>query len=361
MATEKGLRALHKFLTEQKRGDIVSDEQLLQATSWAPATLKTYVTKNKLIAFLEKRPDATYLVLRNGSSVTYADVHGALAQKTQVRLALQRGLRLRTQSNTYVLETFLGEGATAHVWSANIDGSSDIVAVKIINPRPDLLEPSVFLDLSRRFERESRNGTALAHRCIVDIVDHGKYRNTPFLVMETANTSVKDLIKENGDIGIDESANIVRDCVDGLKYLHHNDCLHRDIKPGNILKTDRGFVLADLGIVRWSDISLKFLEAGTMTTASMELGSANYMAPEQKADAHSASPAADVYSLGVSWYEMVSGDRPLPEQFASGNAPPPTTVEELNELIIAMTNYSADKRPTIDEIDQYLKGNWHAI
>ena len=142
--------------------------------------------------------------------------------------------------------------------------------------------------------------------------------------------------------------------MNGLGYLHSLGCLHRDVKPGNILETPRGYVLADLGIVKWSDLNLSFLEAGTMTTASMNLGSISYIAPEQKRNGHAALPASDIYSLGVSWYELLTGDRLIPEAFASGNAPPPTGDTALDEFIKRMTNYEPTIRPTLQEIDEFL-------
>jgi len=91
-----------------------------------------------------------------------------------------------------------------------------------------------------------------------------------------------------------------------------------------------------------------------MTTASMVLGSVSYIAPEQKRDGHAALPASDIYSLGVSWYEILTGDRLIPEAFASGNAPPPSGDEQLDGLIKRMTNYDPSNRPTLEEIHRFL-------
>ncbi|MGE0290246.1 MAG: serine/threonine-protein kinase [Bradyrhizobium sp.] len=299
-------------------------------------------------------PDGNFAVTRTGSGVTFSEIHGALRQKTFVPLILVPGATLRGRKHTYQLAKYLGEGASAHVWSATIDGTQQEVAIKIVNPRPDLLEPSIFKNLSERFAREAKNGEAITHECLVDVRDYGRYRNTPFLVMEMAGASAKDLLTRDGPIPVLDTLKIIRRCVNGLEFLHSLGCIHRDIKPGNILATKRGYVLADLGIVKWSDLNLSFLEAGTITTASMNLGSVSYIAPEQKRDGHAALPASDIYSLGVSWYELLTGDRLIPEAFASGNAPPPTGDAALDDLIKRMTNYDPSIRPTLKEIDNFL-------
>ena len=168
-----------------------ADTEIIRATGWASSTLRTYVRKNKLLPFFTEQPDGNFVVARAGSGVTFSEIHGALRQKTTVQLILGPGLTLRGRSHTYQLVKYLGEGASAHVWSATVDGTHDEVAVKVVNPRPDLLEPSIFKNLSERFAREAKNGEAISHDCLVDVRDYGRYRNTPFLVMEMAGTSAK--------------------------------------------------------------------------------------------------------------------------------------------------------------------------
>jgi len=354
MGSDKSFRDLHRLLSSRQRGEIVSRAEVLDATGWKPRTLQTYVRKNKLIDFLDEQDDGNFRAHRAGSGVTFSDIHGALQQKTQTPLTLTAGLHLNGKAHTYTLVAKLGEGATSHVWSARPDGSDALVAVKIVNPRPDLLDPSIFKNLSARFEREAKNGARLSHDCLIRIEDHCKYRGKPFLVMECAGDSAKELLKVHGKLAPAEIEEIIGRCVDGLLYLHAADCIHRDIKPGNILTTERGYVLADMGIVRWSDLNPAFLEAGTITTASMNLGSVNYMAPEQTDDAHQVGPEADVYALGVSWYELLSGNRPNPQALAAGRAPPPTSDQELNDLIGAMTRYDPSSRPSLNQVADFL-------
>jgi serine/threonine protein kinase len=358
MRSEKPLRALTDLLSQRNFGDIVTVTEILDATKWVESTLRTYVRKNKLIQFLEELPDGNFKALRSGSSIAYSDIHGALSQTSPAQLILTPGLKLAGKSNIYQLEKKLGEGASAHVWSASINGGETLVALKIINPRPDLLEPSIFRNVSQRFDRESQNGVNLKHDCIVRITDYGKYQTKPFLVMEKAERSVKDLINQNSRLSLLDSYSIVSRCVGCLQYLHSLNCIHRDIKPANILQTDRGFVLADLGIVLWSDLNLSFLEAGTITTASMNLGSLSYMAPEQSNNAHTVGPECDIYALGVTWYEMLSGDRPTPQTFAArGEAPPTKDNHRLNQLIQSMTSYNPSERPTLEDISAFLESS----
>lgn len=354
MGSDKSFRALTKLLSSKSRGDLISKAQVLATTNWAPRTLQTYVRKNKLVDFLLEFPDGNFQTVRAGSAITFSDVHGALQQKTQAPLTLAPGLHLSGANASYTLIEKLGEGATSHVWSALRDGSKDVVAIKIVNPRPDLLDPSIFRNLQVRFEREAKNGAKLSHDCIIKTQDTGKYRGKPFSVMERAGKSAKDLLKIAGKFGAADAGAIIARCVDGLKYLHSNSCIHRDVKPGNILETDRGHVLADLGIVQWGDLNPAFLEAGTITTASMNLGSVNYMSPEQADDAHTIGPAADIYALGVTWYELLTGRRPLPQAFAAGRAPAPSSDDDLSRFIQRMTNYDPSLRPDLKELELFL-------
>lgn len=351
----KGLEKVFAFLQKHEEGDVVTPEQIMNATGWKPSSLRTYIAKNKLAGFLSRRADGKFDVLRDGSKLKEADIAGALTQVTPDTTRFAPKERLRGSDGEYVLLEERGRGATAHVWTARNVKTDERVAIKIVNPRPDLLASSVFKDLNRRFKRESENGRKLASEYLVKHVDYGTYRNLQFLVMELAQRSVKDALEASGAMPMTDARSVVGRCLLALHHLHATKSIHRDVKPANMLFTERGVVLADLGIVKWSDLNPDFVSAGTITTAAVNLGSLNYMAPEQRDAPKDVSAASDVYSLGVSWYELLTNERPSPAAFAAGKTKAPCSNRELTALIRAMTSYDRRDRPSVIELLAALK------
>lgn len=350
----RGFQRFHAYLQTLKVDQRVTWKQLLVATGWKESTLQTYLRKNKLAGFLAELPNASFQVLRNGDSITEADIAGALSQVTPEVMSLYKGEKLKGESSLYVLEKKLGEGAVGHVWAARAEKSNGAVAIKIVNPRPDLLERSMVKNIQTRFRREAKHGRNLSSDCIVQMLDHGEHRAQPFLVMELARQSAASHLRARGPYQMDQAHAIVRRCAEGLAYLHGEKCVHRDVKPANILDFDRGYVLGDLGIVKWSDLNPAFTSAATITRASIQLGSWFYMAPEQQSDPHEAVPASDVYALGVTWYELLTGSTASPASFAAQKFPPPCTDKAVNALIGEMTRYDPADRPSLDRIREFL-------
>lgn len=147
-----------------------------------------------------------------------------------------------------------------------------------------------------------------------------------------------------------DTDSIVACCLDGLDYLHSHGAPHRDVKPDNILKFGDTYKLGDLGIVKWGDFDPVMTRGGTITRASMQLGSWFYMAPEQQQDPHEACNASDIYALGISWIEMLTGAVPAPQAIGSNAYPVPSERPEVNEIIKRMVSYDAKLRPTSKEI-----------
>jgi serine/threonine protein kinase len=122
------------------------------------------------------------------------------------------------------------------------------------------------------------------------------------------------------------------------------------VKPHNILRFGDQCVLGDLGIVRWSDMNPAFTSAGTITRASVQLGSWYYMAPEQRIAPHEATAASDIYALGISWYEMLSGKTPDPAAVGAQAFADPCSDSETNALIRQMLEFDQSKRPTVADL-----------
>jgi serine/threonine protein kinase len=337
------------FMSERKAGEVVAGEQVLAATGWLPDTFGTYVRKHKLDAFLAKIDDDQFRVLQDGASLTKAQVFAAFTQVSPGQLTLSKGLALQGDAASYVLSRYCGQGAVAHVWEASSsEGSS--VAIKVVNPRPDLLEPTNLPNVRQRFRRESRHGMQLHHPRVVRYRDVGELSDHPFVVMDLADDTLAAMLKK-GKLTLIDSLAAVRACLDALEYLHGAGCIHRDVKPANILWfKEHGFVLGDLGIVLWSDMNPAFTSAGTITRASVQLGSWYYMAPEQRRSPHDVTGAADIYALGVSWYEMLVGQTPDPAEIAAKRYTPPSADPLANNLISRMLEFAPKDRPKPSEL-----------
>jgi serine/threonine protein kinase len=300
MALTRGNRRFYELLLRLKIDDTLTDQQVLDATGWTPVSLKTYLNKNKLSPFLLRLPNGRFRVVRAGPALGEQEVDRALTQVNPSILVLAEGQTFGGLKSNYRLVREIGRGAVGHVWEAAPTRGGDPVAIKVLNPRPDLLEPTRIADVRRRFRREIKNGSKLEHPHLVRHLDFGEFSGEPFLVMERAARSWGDVLDTEGPVAVATAKAILRDALEGLAHIHGEGCVHRDIKPDNLLITKSGAtVIADLGIVRWSDLNPDFTSAATMTRDSMQLGSWHYMAPEQLAAPHEAIPASDVYALAA--------------------------------------------------------------
>lgn len=344
---------LFQFLSRYSTGDSVEQAAILDGTGWKKSTMETYERKNMLDPFLANLGDEQYRILRDGSSLSKGDIASAFTQVRPGLLVLTKGMRIAGAKSQYELVKYLGEGAVAHVWEGR-SATATAVALKVMNPRPDLLEPTNLENVRARFRREASNGLALQHDHVVKYLDTGDVGQHPFIVMELAVSTAAGHLTRQGPLSVTEAARVVRECCSGLLFLHGQGCVHRDIKPQNILIIGERHVLGDLGIVRWSDMNPAFTSAATITRASMQLGSWYYMAPEQRRGPHEASPKSDTYSLGITWYELLSGRVPDPAEVGAKQFAPPSSNAETNHMIASMVSFSPDERPTIASIVAFL-------
>lgn len=174
------------------------------------------------------------------------------------------------------------------------------VAIKFL--RADLAENA---DVRQRFEHEARSAARLSHAGAVTVFDSGESHGIPYLVMELLpGRTLADRLAEGSPLSEAEVVRLGRDVLDVLEAAHRLGILHRDVKPGNLLYTDDGRVkLADFGIAKTAE--------GMDHTATGELiGTAAYLAPERLHGAP-ASPASDVYAVGVVMYEALTGQKPF--------------------------------------------------
>ncbi len=196
----------------------------------------------------------------------------------------------------------LGQGGMATVYRAYDTRLECEVAVKFI--RMERLTREETEKALKRFEREAKELARLTHPNIVKVTDFGKYKGTPYLVMEYLPGGT---LKQFGGkpMPYEQAARLLAPVARALDAAHKKNLIHRDIKPGNILLTEEGQpMVSDFGIAKILD-----LEGGnTLTSTNVAIGTPEYMAPEQWLNQVSAQ--SDIYSLGIVFYELVTGQRP---------------------------------------------------
>ena len=203
-------------------------------------------------------------------------------------------------ANKYRIVKLIGSGGMANVY-LGIDMNTGVnVAIKILKP-----EFSSDEEFIRRFDAEAKSVASLNHANIVKVFGVGHEGNFRFIVQEyIEGITVKDLINQNGHLDWKNAVPIVIQIGLALDYAHQNGIVHRDIKPQNILiSRDRVAKITDFGIARAASTT-------TITMTGVQMGSVHYFSPEQ-ARGGNVGPQSDVYSLGVTLFEMVTGRLPF--------------------------------------------------
>ena len=202
----------------------------------------------------------------------------------------------------HILEQ-LGEGGMATVYKAYDTRLERNVAIKVI--RTDVYGSSVLERILKRFEREAKALARLSHPNIVKVHDYGEYEGAPYLVMEylPGGTLKQKLGKP---IRWQDAARLIILLARAMEFAHQRGVVHRDVKPSNILITESGEpMLSDFGVAKIFDEEATVDLTGTSAT----VGTPEYMAPEQVVS-KSVDHRADIYALGVVFYEMVTGRKP---------------------------------------------------
>ncbi|NTW04934.1 MAG: Stk1 family PASTA domain-containing Ser/Thr kinase [Peptococcaceae bacterium] len=206
----------------------------------------------------------------------------------------------RLLGNRYEIVEQLGGGGMAIVFKGKDIILNRWVTIKLL--RSEYTSDEEFV---RRFRREAQSVASLSHPNIVSIYDVGMEDNLHYLVMEYVDgEDLRSIIKKEGYIQEERAARIVIQICDALEHAHENNIVHRDVKPHNILITRSGRAkLTDFGIAREASTA-------TMTGSDTIIGSVHYLSPEQ-ARGEVAGPKSDIYSLGISFYEMLTGNLPF--------------------------------------------------
>jgi predicted Ser/Thr protein kinase len=201
----------------------------------------------------------------------------------------------------------IGQGGMGAVYRARQPNLDRTVALKVL---PFAVEERP--EFSQRFSREARALARLSHPNIVTLYDFGQTRGELglyYFIMEYVDGANLREIVRRGELEPKEALAIVPQICDALQYAHDEGVVHRDIKPENILVDSKGRVkIADFGLAKLLGVSGA---ADNITREGEFMGTPLYMAPEQRETAHRVDHRADIYSLGVVFYEMLTGDLPM--------------------------------------------------
>ena len=265
------------------------------------------------------------------------------------------GLQIGGKFGDYTVERLLGTGGMGSVYLICGDHPDETFAAKILNPLLEKTDP----EYKQRFMFEADLAMKIHHENLIAVYDVGRDPDTNlgYILMEyVPGGTVRDRIEKWGALSLEEATDIVTRVAQALVAVDAHHVVHRDIKPDNIMFAADGVTpkLADLGIARLSNKQSKT----TITQQGFMLGSPAYMAPEQMEDSHTVDIRADIHALGVSFWEMLAGHRPNPDEDSvaivaramKGVPIPdirtvrPDVPAAIAQLIVHMTKPNADER-----------------
>ena len=235
-------------------------------------------------------------------------------------------MREKVLAGRYVLVEQIGVGGMAIVYRAIDRNTGHSVAVKVL--KPEFNRDAEFVS---RFQREAEAASKMIHHNIVNLLDVGMDGDNRYLIMEyVRGKTLKEVIQEKGRISAPTAVQIAIRILSALQHAHQNGIIHRDIKPQNILMNADGHVkVADFGIARMANSS-------TLTRGDSVMGSVHYFSPEQ-AQGQGTDVTSDLYSVGVTLYEMLTGRVPF-----DGDSPVAIAMQHLHAQPDPIQRYAPD-------------------
>lgn len=203
-------------------------------------------------------------------------------------------------NDRYEIIKSIGEGGMANVYLGYDEILDRNVAIKVL--RGDLSNDEKFV---RRFQREALSASSLSHPNIVEMYDVGEDNGLYYIVMEyVEGKTLKQLLKKRGTVTLSEAIDIMLQLTDGMAHAHDSYIIHRDLKPQNIMIQDDGQIkITDFGIAM-------ALNSTQLTQTNSVMGSVHYLPPEQ-ASGKGSTTKSDIYSLGIIFYELLTGKLPF--------------------------------------------------
>lgn len=232
----------------------------------------------------------------------------------------------------YEILSRVGSGGMADVYKANDHKLNRLVAVKVM--KAEFREDKSFVS---KFQKEAQSAAMLSHPNVVNVFDVGEDRGLYYIVMELVEgITLKNYITKKGKLSVKEATSIAIQVALGLQAAHNRGIVHRDVKPQNIIiSTDGKVKLSDFGIA-------KATNSNTITTNVM--GSVHYSSPEQVRGGMS-DARSDIYSLGITMYEMVTGRVPF-----DGDTTVAIAIKHLQEEMVPPSKYTPDLPHALEQI-----------
>ena len=255
-----------------------------------------------------------------------------------------------------VLYQKLGQGGMGAVYRGKHLRLNVDVAVKVMTP-PHGLPREQAESFVRRFIREAQSAAAVGHQNLIRVYDVDTESGIHFLIMDYVDgESAADRIKRKGRLPEVEAVEIALRAAEGLGAAHKRGIVHRDVKPDNVMIDKEGNVrVADLGLAKAYSGEAETGEPSMLTQTQAAMGTPYYMPPEQFVSARDVGPPADVWSLGVTLYQLLTGELPwadtsvftLAKKIEKNQLPDPKNVcPELSGRVCSIIRKAVQKEPS---------------